>query len=357
MDKKIRTVRTRSTLHGESRGPTIPLTKNTKTAVQVVPYWINHKSGARRLRLRLEKVDIATGTRTEKFNLDENATQMLIEELQILARVDGSPDKTTISLPSFDAPRVLEIISSQGLTSDILDGMLTSGLTTTELVVAAQRRAALKLFKSLLHDPVAFAEKRNEWRVAGSEKVWQMFFEMNSWILGYGLLYQFGEALDDRSLEQMVVGYSVEGRGKRVDALMKTLGAVNNLCFVEIKNHETDLLSKSSYRPGVYQPSSELSGAIAQVQVTVQATVERVRTKLEPIDGEGYMDSGLLFAICPRAMVIIGSLKSFWKEERPNIDMIRSFELYRRNIANPVIITFDELYERARSIVGIEHAT
>ena len=32
--------------------------------------------------------------------------------------------------------------------------------------------------------------------------------------------------------------------------------------------------------------------------------------------------------------------------------MIRSFELFRRSINNPEIITFDELLERTRFIVG-----
>lgn len=34
-----------------------------------------------------------------------------------------------------------------------------------------------------------------------------------------------------------------------------------------------------------------------------------------------------------------------------NADQFRSFELYRRHLFSPDIVTFDELYERAKLIV------
>lgn len=48
---------------------------------------------------------------------------------------------------------------------------------------------------------------------------------------------------------------------------------------------------------------------------------------------------------------MIGSLEEFRTREGINIDKYRSFELFRRNIARPEIVTFDELYERAKFIV------
>ena len=41
----------------------------------------------------------------------------------------------------------------------------------------------------------------------------------------------------------------------------------------------------------------------------------------------------------------------FLTENGINKDKLRSFELFRKNISSPEIITFDELYERARFIV------
>jgi len=48
---------------------------------------------------------------------------------------------------------------------------------------------------------------------------------------------------------------------------------------------------------------------------------------------------------------VIGSLSEFLGEHGSNQEKIRSFELYRRNMASPEIITFDELYERAKFII------
>lgn len=53
----------------------------------------------------------------------------------------------------------------------------------------------------------------------------------------------------------------------------------------------------------------------------------------------------------PKSYLVIGSLSEFLGEHGSNQEKIRSFELYRRNMASPEIITFDELYERAKFII------
>lgn len=53
----------------------------------------------------------------------------------------------------------------------------------------------------------------------------------------------------------------------------------------------------------------------------------------------------------PRSVVVCGSLAEFVKEFGVNEDQFRSFELYRRHLFSPDIVTFDELYERAKLIV------
>lgn len=51
----------------------------------------------------------------------------------------------------------------------------------------------------------------------------------------------------------------------------------------------------------------------------------------------------------PKSYLIIGSLN----ELKNHPEKISSFELYRKSITSPEIITYDELFERARFI--IEH--
>ena len=52
-----------------------------------------------------------------------------------------------------------------------------------------------------------------------------------------------------------------------------------------------------------------------------------------------------------KSFLVIGSLNEFVGEHGINEDKLRSFELLRKNTTSPEIITFDELYERARFIV------
>ena len=54
----------------------------------------------------------------------------------------------------------------------------------------------------------------------GPEAVWQTFIEDNPWILGLSLGGQLLTNFDDRRLEQVVVGSSTAGPGKRADAVM-----------------------------------------------------------------------------------------------------------------------------------------
>ncbi len=145
--------------------------------------------------------------------------------------------------------------------------------TERDVVALAYRREQVDFFGKLLDDPEFFSEVKVAWRVEGDEAVWQRFFEANQWILGYGLSYQFIVGVD-RKLEQDTRGRTLESPGKRVDALMKTVGEIRALCLVELKTHKTALTVKTRNRSGVAQISSDLSAAIAQIQGTV-ATRER----------------------------------------------------------------------------------
>ncbi|WP_197054420.1 Shedu immune nuclease family protein [Nitrosococcus oceani] len=183
------------------------------------------------------------------------------------------------------------------------------------------------------------------------EGLWQQYFEKNTWIFGYGLGYLFLSSLDDKKLEQVVQGYSITTHGKRVDALMKTKGIISSLCFVEIKTHKTPLLESKSYRSGCWAPSKELSGAVSQMQGTVSSAINNLRNKVILEDKEGNPTGEEVFNYQPKSYLVIGSLSEFEGDHGVNIEKYRSFELYRKNTINPEIITFDELYERARYIV------
>jgi|SRR5271157_729057 len=329
-------------------------------------------------------IRVTSGRRQEivaKFYEDNRSVFVLT--IQRFTEATGAPHKSSFSFFGEEIPRLLEFIANLKLVhlpsderlnvtdselkklllspdqvrnlifqnQDLVIQLARSEVTKSDLVAIGYRRKQLERFQGLLSDPEYFEAEKNS---AGStdEGVWQAFFEKNKWVFGYGLTYVFLSSLVDRKLEQVVVGYDLTTRGKRADALMKTRGAIEALCFVEIKKHTTKLLKDAHYRPGCWPPSDELSGGVAQVQGTVEKAIRvRPEEKIEPVNDSGDPTGEELFSYQPRSFLVIGSLNEFRSERGPNVEKYRSFELYRRNISRPEIITFDELYERAKFIV------
>jgi len=233
---------------------------------------------------------------------------------------------------------------------ELFTEVLRSEVTTKDLVSVGYRKKQIEVFHRLLSDEQYFSNLKNQ-KQATNEGLWQKYFEKNEWIFGYGLGYLFLSGLNEKKLEQVVQGHSVTDHGKRVDALMKTKGIISNLCFVEIKIHTTKLLDTKPYRSGCWAPSKELAGAVAQVQGTVASAIDSLSNKINLEDKLGNPTGEEIFNYQPKSFLVIGSLEQFSGEHGVNKDQLRSFELFRKNTINPEIITFDELYERAKFIV------
>ncbi|SAL39642.1 hypothetical protein AWB69_03969 [Caballeronia udeis] len=316
-----------------------------------------------------------------KFLEDER--ELSVVTIQAFNGETGTPHKTYFSFISSEIPKLLTFFENiavvefkdservnitdselrklrlskeqaSGLVHDnqeLFAEIARSALTREDVVALGYRKKQVAAFHRLLHDPTFFEQAKRSKDVRGNEALWQLFFEKNQWIFGYGLSYFFVTGFDHRKLEQVVEGHDILNRGKRVDGLMKTRGIVNSLCFVEIKTHETPLLDNAAYRPGCWAPSKELSGAIAQVQGTVSVAIQNLGNLLRPKDETGDPTGEEVFNFKPRAFLVIGSLDEFASEHGVNSDKVRSFELFRNSITGIEILTFDELYERSRFIV------
>lgn len=246
----------------------------------------------------------------------------------------------------------LSNVQAQALYHDnqeVFAEVIRSAITKQDVVAVGYRKRQLQVFRQLLED-VEYFNKVKTQKQCNTEAVWQKFFEKNPWIFGYGLSYIQLSSLDEKKLEQVVHGHTVSEHGKRVDALLKTRGIISSLCFVEIKTHIAALLNPQPYRAGCWSPSPELAGAVSQVQGTVALATESIRSKLTLIDATGNPTGEEAFNYMPKSFLVIGNLGEFVGDHGVNQERYRSFELFRRNTANPEIITFDELYERARFI-------
>lgn len=233
-----------------------------------------------------------------------------------------------------------------------VEEVIRNDVKQKDIIALAHRKEQLRHFDRLLKDKSYF-ENEKENTLGGAEAVWQRFFEENSWILGYGLNYVINTALEGRKLEAVVKGNDVFSAGKRVDLLMKTQGIINSLCFGEIKTHTTPLLKRSAtdYRPECWSISEHLAGGISQIQKTVQKSLTNIQTRTQVKDKSGDLTGEEICLYNPKSFLIIGSLSEFKSDKGINEDKYSSFEIFRRNIKAPEILTFDELYERAQYIV------
>lgn len=230
-------------------------------------------------------------------------------------------------------------------------------VTEKDVEMLVDRRATLEDFRRLLGDADYFVTRRARYGVSKDEGVWQAFFEENPWIFGYGLTLVACQKYDEKKLEQITAGSSIfAGGGKRSDAVMRTMGLVQTLLFGEIKKHTTTLLKPTPYRdPDVYQVSNELSGAVSQVQKTAHKAVRDLGDLHRAKSPAGAYQFDIS-TIRPRQVVVIGSLKELIDNGEINEEKMSNFELYRRSHQEVEILTFDELFERARFIVESQYA-
>lgn len=263
---------------------------------------------------------------------------------------DGFVDNILLSKSN-----ILQFIYEQPeIIPELIEELQRHNIKHNDIRQLAHKKAQLDIFKNMLYEEGYFEEQKTKFEINKDEALWQNFFEKNTWILGYGLNYIFNSELEGKKLEQVTNGYDFNSSGKRVDLLMKTKGLINSLCFGEIKTHRTNLLRNTTepYRKECWSVSEELIGGIAQIQKTVQKSIENIKTKTELKDSSGDLNGEQLFLYQPKSFLIIGSLNQFIKEEKVNEEKFSSFELFRRNLFNPEIITFDELYERAKHILN-----
>ena len=271
--------------------------------------------------------------RVNKFQLHK-----IRQFLNIIAPLDLSEvQKTRIALGNVSLDQLGSILASSAGT-DLIQRLSDSPELESDIYALASKRGALAKFEQLLASET-------------SEPVWQAFFERNPWIFGHGLNYVFLDPVG-RKLEATTTGATFDRPGKRVDALMRTRAEISQFVLIELKRADTPLLRQDEYRPGCYGVSNEVSNAVTQVQKTVYEFAQgRFHERLA--DPFGGPDQASVYSITPRSYLVVGNLGTLDNEDRATC-----FELYRRNIHSPEIITFDELFARARCIVeNISRAT
>jgi hypothetical protein len=302
--------------------------------------------------------DYGRGPKAEtKLTLEGEAAARLVELLRNVEQIPLAGGETT----RIDDALLHDVLATPESLAQLYERdrdrfrrVISNDATANDVIALEHRRSEVERFRRMLDEPDFFAQAASA--AGGPEAAWQRFFEDNPWVLGTGLGGQLYTSWDKDRLEQIVAGASIAHEGKRADALMRTSGVIRWLTFGEFKTHETPLLDPKEYRPGVWHPSKALVGGVAQSQATVQRAVEDLRDVLRATGPDGSdVPNDIAFLTRPRSYLIAGHLGQLLGESGgPHREKIRSFELYRRSVVEPEIITYDELLARAEWVVDTE---
>lgn len=238
------------------------------------------------------------------------------------------------------------LLSKQG-GSEIIETLINEGIITSkDIVNTSFRKRGLQIFKSLIDDA-------NYWKVYASdnnisdkkeEKIWQFFLEKNEWIFGYGLDYRFKTILQR---EAHVSDVGVDGSNTVIADYL--LGDKLFTTFIEIKKPSTSLFDKNKNRSNAWSLSVDLINSVSQI-------LEQKASGLIKLEKNQYDSNGQIIqqkTYDSKVVLILGH----WNELETSLNDLekeikkKTFELFRRDSRNIEIITYDELYDRARFIV------
>ena len=170
-----------------------------------------------------------------------------------------------------------------------------------------------------------------------AEEFWQGVFSRHAFILSQIFAYPIAIICE----KAYVGGKLVDNLHGNVLDFLGRVPASGSAVLIEIKTPKTALLG-GEYREGVFPPSSQLSGAIAQVLHYREALLSNLShlTKGRP---------GLLSTSEPRCVVIAGNAEQQLTDENRR----GSFERARERLFGVTVITYDELFGRVAGLITL----
>lgn len=285
-----------------------------------------------------------------KLQLDSATTKRLYDALAQLYLVSGAQG-ITWGKKEFTIAEANEIIKVGPKRRQVIESLLAENFGEEVWNELAEKKPDLATKLSLARiqtdRAVALAEfKQSLEENRSDEKYWQSFFLKHQWIFGYGLNYQFLHMLAD---QPDYGGGNYTGRGSSEgDFLMATTATVKFTVLVEIKTPATRLCSYKSdsihqHRNGVALLGRELLGGVSQLQVNARRWAEGAQ---RPGNVLKLHEQGVR-TVEPKSVLVIGNTQELAADN----DALSTFELFRGQLHNPRVLTFDELYERAQYIV------
>ncbi|WP_167391540.1 Shedu immune nuclease family protein [Mesorhizobium temperatum] len=235
--------------------------------------------------------------------------------------------------------------------ADILAETLIGRSRSAEAEAKAAARTVKKSVKTLAEkEPAELLDLRREIELVSLEELielfekklgqaglqerhWQEFFNGNAFVLQLAFnlpALAFGDQV-------AVGGTKFDGSGGKLADYAIKLGLFGNLALIEIKTPKTTLLERKTYRGGVHAPSQELVGAVTQILDQRHQLQNEINSK--KVASKAYD----VFTYAVPCIVIAGC-------EPATDDEKKSFELYRNNLRDVIVITFHELLAKLKAL-------
>ncbi len=231
--------------------------------------------------------------------------------------------------------------------AEIVENLIDEGIITSkDIVNTSFRKRGLQIFKKLIDNENYWEIYADENKISKSkeEKVWQYFFEKNEWIFGYGLDYRFKSILQR---EAHISDGELDGSNTVIADYL--LGDKRFTTFVEMKKPSTELFGKAKNRSNSWKLSNDVVESVSQI-------LEQKASGLIKLDKQQYNSEGNIItqkAYDSKVILLIGHWKQL-KESKNDLECKikkKTFELFRTDSRNIEILTYDELYDRAKYIV------
>lgn len=238
--------------------------------------------------------------------------------------------------------KILRLAQTAGfdLLGDFMDWLVGAG----DPGLAMQRLAQLD--QSSVEQLGALAQlsrlkqAREEWNSnldCGREEYWQKTLEDNSFVLSqlvsHPLIVVFGKAY--------IGGKAVDNRGGHLADYLAKNPLTENAAIVEIKTPTCRLLSNTEYRNGVFSPSDDLVGAVNQLLTYRQSLIGNQQSL--------RIHEQRLSVFRPQCLLIAGTVE----RELDTQEKRRSFELFRHELKDVLIVTFDELIAKLDALIEV----
>ncbi|MDO6395961.1 DUF4263 domain-containing protein [Leptospira santarosai] len=174
-----------------------------------------------------------------------------------------------------------------------------------------------------------------------NEEFWQKEFKENSFLVSQ----LFTTPVLIMNQKGYVGGKSISNSGGSITDFIFANKLTKNTSIIELKTPVTKILG-SMYRNGVYHISSEISGSIVQIcNYKDQITKNYYSLASNTEDVFHVYD--------PTCILIVGNCS----KELTDKEKLKSFELFRQQLGNIQVVTFDELFEKMKILIGMFERT